>query len=78
MVLYFRFKMRHIYINDVCNEKIFDSKLITANDFTVKLKVTQQMTEKFEQEIKPTETQVKVNLLEQDLTEQIEKRLREE
>ena len=78
MVLYFRFKTRHIYINDVCNEKIFDSKLITANDFTVKLKVTQQMTEKFEQEIKPTETQVKVNLLEQDLTEQIEKRLREE
>ena len=72
MVLFFRFKMRFIYITDVCNEKIFDSKLITANDFTVKIKVTDEMMQKFEQEKTPRETDVKVNLYKEDLTDHLE------
>ena len=72
MVLFFRLKMRVLYMTDVCNEKIFDSKLITANDFTVKIRVTEEMLRKFEQEKMPKETDVKVNLYRDDLTEHIE------
>ena len=64
-------------MTDVCNEKIFDSKLITANDFTVKIRVTEEMLRKFEQEKMPKETDVKVNLYRDDLTEHIEQKLEE-
>ena len=56
MILFFRFNIRLIYTTEVCDEKIYDSQMITANDFTVKIKVTDEMTEKFEKEHKPTDT----------------------
>ena len=48
MVNYFRTTVRYMMVSDVCNEKIFDAKLITANDYTVRIKITNTMTEKFD------------------------------
>ena len=44
MVLFFRIKMRYIMAAEIIEEKLYDSKLITANDFTVKVKLTESMT----------------------------------
>ena len=79
MVIFFRITMRSVMVLDVCNEKIFDARLITANDFTVKIKVTKEMTDKFNESHAehPEKDNTNIQLYEKDLTREIEKQLQE-
>ena len=47
MAWYFRINVRYLQAMDLINEKKFDSKLITLEDFAVKIKVTDTMIDKF-------------------------------
>ena len=73
MVLTFRNSIRLMMALDVYKEKKFDAKLVTANDFAVRIKLTNTMTKKFQEEVKPSEDQVEIILYEEHLTQAIEK-----
>lgn len=75
MVLTFRNSIRLMMALDVYKEKKFDAKLVTANDFAVRIKLTNTMTKKFQEEVKPSEDQVEIILYEEHLTQAIEKQL---
>jgi len=47
MVWFFRVSVLYMKNMDIINEKIFDSKLITVNDYTVKIKITESMFSNF-------------------------------
>ena len=47
MAWYFRINVRYLQAMDLINEMKFDSKLVTVEDFAVKIKVTDSMIEKF-------------------------------
>ena len=73
MVLAFRNSIRLMIALDVYKEKKFDAKLVTANDFAVRIKLTNTMTQKFQEEVKPSEDQVEIIEYEKHLTQAIEK-----
>ena len=47
-VFFFRITMKYVKNVDIINEKLFDLKLITADDYSIKVKVTEAMVTKFE------------------------------
>ena len=47
MVLFFRISMRLAIALDIYKEKKFDAKLVTVNDFAVKVHLSDTMTKKF-------------------------------
>ena len=73
MVLAFRASIRLMMALDVYKEKKFDAKLVTANDFAVRIKLTDSMTKKFQEEVKPGEDDVEINKYEEHLMQAIEK-----
>ena len=46
-VFFTRINMRYVKNVDIINEKLFDLKLITADDYSIKVKVTEAMVTKF-------------------------------
>jgi hypothetical protein len=46
-VFFFRITMKYVKNVDIINEKLFDLKLITADDYSIKVKVTEAMVTKF-------------------------------
>ena len=47
MAIFLRIKLNHIKQLDLINEKIYDQKLITLEDYSVELAVTPAMRQKF-------------------------------
>ena len=52
MVWYFRITLKNVKNLDIINEKLFDLKLITADDFSVKIRLTESMFAKFKKDWK--------------------------
>ena len=52
MVWYFQITLKKVQNLDIINEKLFDLKLITANDFSVKIRMTNSMFAKFKDDWK--------------------------
>ena len=52
MVWYFRITLKNVQNLDIINEKLFDLKLITADDFSVKIRLTESMFAKFKKDWK--------------------------
>ena len=49
MLLYYRFKIKKVQMLDLINEKLFDLKLITAEDYTIKISIKNSMVKKFKE-----------------------------
>lgn len=64
---------------DVINEKLFDLKLITVNDFTVKFKVTKDMFDNFkrDKEHKIDDTVDVIQRFEENVSKKIEQQMEE-
>ena len=74
MAVMLRVKINNIRILDMINEKIYDQKLITIEDYSVVMAVTPTMRQKFREVFDDIDEDTSETLLfEQDLTEQIER-----
>ena len=47
MVMFFTIATRYFKMMDVINEKEFDMKVVSANDYTIHIKMTDKVNEKF-------------------------------
>lgn len=48
MALTYRHNILYLKNMDICNEKLYDAETISAEDFSIYLKVTKKMTDEFE------------------------------
>ena len=78
MAIYFAISMRFFKMMDIFNEKLFDMKIISANDFTIRIKMTDSMNQNFKKKYNSkTYDDPFIQSYEDDLSKKLEKYIKE-
>ena len=74
MIMYFIIEMRYFKIMDLISEKDYDMKIVSANDFTIHIKMTDSMNLKFLNRYRSKSWEAPyIQTYEDDLSKKIEK-----
>ena len=75
MIMYFIIEMRYFKIMDLISEKDYDRKIVSANDFTIRIKMTDSLNAKYLAwfRSKSHHEESYIQTYEDDLTKKLEK-----